>query len=45
MTMAAADGYRLAVRTSEIEQHFPEPFSMVVPGRALAEVAPHYQRG
>ena len=39
MTMAAADGYRLAVRTSEIEQHFPEPFSMVVPGRALAEVA------
>lgn len=39
MTMAAADGYRLAVRTGEIEQHFPEPFSMVIPGRALAEVA------
>lgn len=38
MTMAAADGYRLAVRTGEIEQHFAEPFSMVVPGRTLAEV-------
>lgn len=39
MTLAAADGYRLAVRTSEIDQHFAEPFSMVVPGRAMAEVA------
>ena len=39
MTMAAADGYRLAVRTSAIEQEFPQPFSMVVPGRAMAEVA------
>ncbi len=39
MTMAAADGYRLAVRTAEIDQHFPEKFVMVVPGRALAEVA------
>lgn len=39
ITMAAADGYRLAVRTGEIDQHFNEPFTMVVPGRALAEVA------
>lgn len=39
MTMAAADGYRLAVRTAEIDQHFPEKYVMVVPGRALAEVA------
>ncbi len=39
MTLAASDGYRLAVRTSEIDQHFPEPFSMVIPGRAMAEVA------
>ncbi|MAS37490.1 MAG: DNA polymerase III subunit beta [Anaerolineaceae bacterium] len=39
LTMAAADGYRLAVRTSEIEANFPESFSMVIPGRALAEVA------
>jgi DNA polymerase-3 subunit beta len=38
LTMAASDGYRLAVRTGEIEQHFDEPFSMVIPGRALAEV-------
>ena len=38
MTMAASDGYRLAVRTGEIEQHFDEPISMVIPGRALAEV-------
>lgn len=39
LTMAAADGYRLAVRTSEIEANFAESFSMVIPGRALAEVA------
>ncbi len=39
MTIAAADGYRLAVRTNTIEQEFPQPFSMVVPGRAMAEVA------
>jgi DNA polymerase-3 subunit beta len=39
LTMAAADGYRLAVRTSQIEQHFPERFNMVIPGRAMAEVA------
>jgi DNA polymerase-3 subunit beta len=39
LTMAAADGYRLAVRTGELEQHFEKPFSMVIPGRALAEVA------
>jgi len=39
LTMAAADGYRLAVRTGELEQHFEQPYSMVIPGRALAEVA------
>jgi DNA polymerase III subunit beta len=39
LTMAAADGYRLAVRTGEVEQHFAEPFAMVIPGRALNEVA------
>ncbi len=38
MTMAAADGYRLAVRTTTLEQRFPEAIDMVVPGRALAEV-------
>ncbi len=39
MTMAAADGYRLAVRTTQIEQNFSEMVSMVIPARALAEVA------
>ncbi|MCY3946154.1 MAG: DNA polymerase III subunit beta [Anaerolineaceae bacterium] len=39
LTMAAADGYRLAVRTGELEQNLEEPRSMVIPGRALDEVA------
>lgn len=39
LTMAAADGYRLAVRTGPLEQEFSEARSMVIPGRALAEVA------
>ncbi|MGQ9889068.1 MAG: DNA polymerase III subunit beta [Aggregatilineales bacterium] len=38
LTMAAADGYRLAVRTAQLEHAFGKPFSMVVPARALAEV-------
>lgn len=38
MTMAAADGYRLAVRTAEIEQHFPKRIDVVIPAKALAEV-------
>lgn len=38
MTLAAADGYRLAVRTAEIEQHFPTRLDLVIPARALAEV-------
>ncbi len=39
MTMAAADGYRLAVRTTEIEQRFDKKVFLVIPARALAEVA------
>ena len=39
MTMAAADGYRLAVRTSEIGETFDERQDLVVPARALTEVA------
>jgi DNA polymerase-3 subunit beta len=39
MTMAAADGYRLAVRTTEIEQPFDKKLAIVIPARALAEVA------
>jgi DNA polymerase III subunit beta len=39
ITMAAADGYRLAVRTAEIEKTFTKPVEMVIPAKALAEVA------
>jgi DNA polymerase-3 subunit beta len=39
LTMAAADGYRLAVRTAEIEQHFPKQIDMVIPAKSLVEVA------
>lgn len=39
LTMAAADGYRLAVRTAEIEQTFDEPVTLVIPARTLGEVA------
>lgn len=39
LTMAAADGYRLAVRTATMEQRFKEKRTMVVPAKSLAEVA------
>jgi len=39
MTMAAADGYRLSVRTTQLDQSFGKPVEMVIPARALAEVA------
>jgi DNA polymerase-3 subunit beta len=39
MTMIASDGYRLAVRTTEIEEHFPKPMTVVIPARSLGEVA------
>lgn len=39
ITMAAADGYRLAVRTGEIEESFVPSVEMVIPARALSEVA------
>lgn len=39
VTMAAADGYRLAVRTAEVNEHFSPPVSLVIPARALAEVS------
>ena len=39
MTMAAADGYRLAVRTAEIGESFNERQDMVVPARTMSEVA------
>jgi DNA polymerase-3 subunit beta len=39
MTMAAADGYRLAVRTARLEQSFPRPLEMVIPAKPLQEIA------
>lgn len=39
MTLAAADGYRLAVRTTEISETFAEKQDMVVPSRAMNEIA------
>jgi DNA polymerase III subunit beta len=39
MTMAGADGYRLAVRTCEIDTPFSRPLEMTIPARALNEVA------
>lgn len=39
ITMAAADGYRLAVRTTEISETFDEKQDMVVPARTMNEIA------
>ncbi len=39
LTMAAADGYRLAVRTAEINKSFDERQDMVIPAKAMSEVA------
>lgn len=38
MTMASADGYRLAVRTTDIEQTFAKRVDIVIPAKALTEV-------
>ena len=38
MTMVASDGYRLAVRTTEIEQTFSKRVDLVIPAKSLAEV-------
>ncbi len=39
MTMAAADGYRLAVRTARLHEQFKKPRDLVIPSRTLNEVA------
>ena len=40
LTMAAADGYRLAVRSTRLENvRFDKPLDMVIPARSLTEVA------
>ena len=38
-TMAAADGYRLAVRTTELETRTDKPLTLIVPARTLAELS------
>jgi len=39
LTLAAADGFRLSVRTARLEGSVPAPISVIVPARALAELA------
>ncbi len=39
LTMAAADGFRLAVRTAELAEPVQEPLTLIVPAKALLEVA------
>ncbi len=38
MTLAAADGYRLSVRSTPIPEPVSEPLSVIVPARAMAEL-------
>jgi DNA polymerase III subunit beta len=37
--MAAADGYRLSVRTTELETPVEKPFSLIIPAKTLGELA------
>ena len=39
MTIAAADGYRLAVRTAKIEETFTKPRTLVIPAKTMSELA------
>jgi DNA polymerase-3 subunit beta len=39
MTMAAADGFRLSVRTADLESAVEQPLRAIVPARALNELA------
>ena len=39
ITLAAADGFRLSVRTAELSNPITRPISAVIPGRALSELA------
>ncbi len=38
LTLAAADGFRLSVRTVDLPRAVPDPFSIIVPSRALTEL-------
>ncbi len=39
LTLAAADGFRLSVRTAHLSEPVSEPVTVIVPARALAELA------
>jgi DNA polymerase-3 subunit beta len=39
LTMAAADGFRLALREAELERGLPEKLDIIIPARALTELA------
>jgi DNA polymerase-3 subunit beta len=39
ITMAATDGYRVSVRKAELEHPAASPFSIIIPARALSELA------
>jgi DNA polymerase-3 subunit beta len=39
LTMAAADGYRLSVQSVALDQSFDEKVEVIIPARALAELA------
>ena len=39
LTMAAADGFRLSVRSVDLDTPVPAPTSIIIPARALQEVA------
>jgi DNA polymerase-3 subunit beta len=38
LTLAAADGFRLSVRTVDLPRAVPDPFSVIIPSRALTEL-------
>ncbi|HZY44036.1 MAG TPA: DNA polymerase III subunit beta [Anaerolineae bacterium] len=38
LTFAAADGFRLSVRTAQLEDGVDEPLEVIIPARALAEL-------
>ena len=39
ITMAAADGFRLSVRKATLSSSLPQPFTAIIPARALNELA------
>jgi len=39
LTLAAADGFRLAVREATVDAELSEPITMIVPARSLAELS------